>query len=77
MESLGQRKGELQDMIPDGRGRVRIEYRIPARGLIGFQGEFMNLTRGNGLVSHVFDRIRAGQGRQCRRAPQWCAGFAG
>jgi GTP-binding protein len=55
MESLGFRKGDLQDMVPDGRGRVRIEYRIPARGLIGFQGEFMNLTRGTGLMSHVFD----------------------
>jgi GTP-binding protein len=55
MESLGMRKGDLQDMVPDGRGRVRIEYRIPARGLIGFQGEFMNLTRGTGLMSHVFD----------------------
>jgi GTP-binding protein len=55
MESLGLRKGDLQDMVPDGRGRVRIEYRIPARGLIGFQGEFMNLTRGTGLASHVFD----------------------
>ncbi|HRE17216.1 MAG TPA: translational GTPase TypA, partial [Rhodocyclaceae bacterium] len=55
MESLGLRKGDLQDMVPDGRGRVRIEYRIPARGLIGFQGEFMNLTRGTGLLSHVFD----------------------
>jgi GTP-binding protein len=40
---------------PDGRGRVRLEYRIPARGLIGFQGEFLNLTRGTGLMSHVFD----------------------
>ena len=55
MESLGLRRGDLQDMVPDGRGRVRIEYRIPARGLIGFQGEFMNLTRGTGLMSHVFD----------------------
>lgn len=55
MESLGVRRGELQDMVPDGRGRVRIEYRIPARGLIGFQGEFLNLTRGTGLISHVFD----------------------
>lgn len=55
MESLGLRKGDMQDMVPDGRGRVRIEYRIPARGLIGFQGEFMNLTRGTGLMSHVFD----------------------
>ncbi len=55
MEALGLRKGDMLDMVPDGRGRVRIEYRIPARGLIGFQGEFMNLTRGNGLMSHVFD----------------------
>ena len=55
MESLGLRRGDMQDMVPDGRGRVRIEYRIPARGLIGFQGEFMNMTRGTGLMSHVFD----------------------
>ena len=55
MEALGYRKGDLQDMVSDGRGRVRLEYRVPARGLIGFQGEFMNLTRGTGLMSHVFD----------------------
>lgn len=55
MESLGLRRGDLQNMVPDGRGRVRLDYRIPARGLIGFQGEFMNLTRGTGLMSHVFD----------------------
>ena len=55
MEELGRRRGELQDMQPDGKGRVRLEYRIPARGLIGFQGEFMTLTRGTGLMSHVFD----------------------
>jgi GTP-binding protein len=55
MEELGRRKGELQDMQSDTRGRVRLEYRIPARGLIGFQGEFMTLTRGTGLMSHVFD----------------------
>ncbi|MBI4757082.1 MAG: translational GTPase TypA [Betaproteobacteria bacterium] len=55
MEELGRRRGELQDMQPDGRGRVRIEYRIPARGLIGFQGEFLTLTRGTGLASHIFD----------------------
>ncbi|MEN9705267.1 MAG: GTP-binding protein, partial [Pseudomonadota bacterium] len=55
MEALGQRRGEMKDMQVDGRGRVRIDYRIPARGLIGFQGEFMNLTRGSGLMSHVFD----------------------
>jgi GTP-binding protein len=55
MEALGYRKGELVDMVPDGHGRVRLDYRVPARGLIGFQGEFMNLTRGSGLMSHVFD----------------------
>ena len=55
MEELGKRKGELQDMVSDGRGRTRLEYRIPARGLIGFQGDFMTLTRGNGLLSHSFD----------------------
>ena len=55
MEALGARRGELIDMESDGRGRARLEYRIPARGLIGFQGEFMNLTRGTGLMSHVFD----------------------
>ena len=55
MEELGRRRGDLQDMQPDGKGRVRLEYRIPARGLIGFQGEFMTLTRGTGIMSHVFD----------------------
>jgi GTP-binding protein len=55
MEALGQRRGDLQDMVPDGRGRVRLDYLIPARGLIGFQGEFVRMTRGTGLMSHVFD----------------------
>jgi GTP-binding protein len=55
MEALGGRRGELADMQVDGKGRVRLEYRIPARGLIGFQGEFLNLTRGTGVMSHVFD----------------------
>jgi GTP-binding protein len=55
MEELGRRRGDLIDMQPDGKGRVRLDYRIPARGLIGFQGEFMTLTRGTGIMSHVFD----------------------
>ena len=55
MEALGVRRGELTHMESDSRGRTRLEYRVPARGLIGFQGEFMNLTRGTGLISHVFD----------------------
>lgn len=55
MQALGERRGELVNMEPDGRGRVRLEYRIPARGLIGFQNEFLNLTRGTGLASNIFD----------------------
>ncbi|MFM1880866.1 MAG: Translational regulator, GTP-binding protein [Pseudomonadota bacterium] len=55
METLGLRKGDLLDMVPDDKGRVRLEYRIPARGLIGFQGEFLTMTRGTGLMSHIFD----------------------
>jgi GTP-binding protein len=55
MEEIGRRRGDLLDMVPDGQGRVRLEYRIPARGLIGFQGEFMTMTRGTGIMSHVFD----------------------
>ncbi|HEV7714135.1 MAG TPA: translational GTPase TypA [Steroidobacteraceae bacterium] len=55
MEALGTRRAEMTDMVMDGRGRARIEYRVPARGLIGFQGEFMTLTRGTGLISHIFD----------------------
>ena len=55
MEALGARRSDLQDMQPDGKGRVRLDYRIPARGLIGFQAEFLTLTRGTGIMSHVFD----------------------
>jgi GTP-binding protein len=55
MEALGTRRAELTDMAVDGNGRVRLDYRVPARGLIGFQGEFMTLTRGTGLMSHIFD----------------------
>jgi GTP-binding protein len=55
MQALGERRGELAHMEPDGMGRVRLDYRIPARGLIGFQNEFLNLTRGTGLISNIFD----------------------
>lgn len=55
MEALGARRGDLLDMVSDGHGRVRLDYRIPARGLIGFQSEFMTMTRGTGMMSHVFD----------------------
>ncbi|HVC30869.1 MAG TPA: translational GTPase TypA [Steroidobacteraceae bacterium] len=55
MEALGARRADLTDMAVDGNGRVRLDYRVPARGLIGFQGEFLTLTRGTGLMSHIFD----------------------
>ncbi|MCX7265826.1 MAG: translational GTPase TypA [Betaproteobacteria bacterium] len=62
MQALGERKGDLANMESDGRGRVRLEYRIPARGLIGFQNEFLNLTRGTGLASNIFDGYEAFKG---------------
>jgi GTP-binding protein len=55
MEKLGQRKAELKDMVPDGHGRVRLDYLIPTRGLIGFRSEFLTLTSGTGLLFHTFD----------------------
>jgi GTP-binding protein len=67
MQVLGERKGDLVNMEPDGRGRVRLEYRIPARGLIGFQNEFLNLTRGTGLASNIFDGYEAFKGEIASR----------
>lgn len=55
MEKLGERKGDLTNMTPDGKGRIRLEYMMPSRGLIGFQTEFMTATSGSGLLYHVFD----------------------
>ncbi|HZY18604.1 MAG TPA: translational GTPase TypA [Ramlibacter sp.] len=62
MQALGERKGDLVNMESDGRGRTRLEYRIPARGLIGFSNEFLNLTRGSGLISNIFDRYEPYRG---------------
>jgi len=56
MERLGERRGEIANIVPDGKGRVRLDYTIPARGLIGFQTEFRTLTAGTGLMFHVFER---------------------
>jgi GTP-binding protein len=55
MEALGGRKADLKNMMPDGKGRVRLDYVVPSRGLIGFQAEFMTLSSGTGLLYHVFD----------------------
>ncbi|MDF1758109.1 MAG: translational GTPase TypA [Legionellaceae bacterium] len=55
MEKLGERRGELQNMVPDGKGRVRLDYHIPTRGLIGFHTEFLSATSGTGLIYHVYD----------------------
>lgn len=67
MQALGERKGELTHMEADGRGRVRMEYRIPARGLIGFANEFINLSHGSGLMSSIFDGYDAFRGDIGRR----------
>ena len=61
MEAMGERKGELKDMVPDGKGRVRLDYIVPSRGLIGFQTEFMTTTSGTGLIYHVFDHYGPAQ----------------
>ena len=55
MEKLGERRGDLQNMVPDGKGRVRLDYIIPTRGLIGFHTEFLSATSGTGLLYHVYD----------------------
>jgi GTP-binding protein len=55
MEKLGERRGEMRDMVPDGKGRVRLDYSIPSRGLIGFRSEFLTTTSGTGLIYHNFD----------------------
>ncbi len=63
MEKLGDRKGDLKDMVPDGKGRIRLEYIVPSRGLLGFQTEFLTATSGSGLFYHVFDHygpVKAG-----------------
>ncbi len=62
MENIGLRKGELKDMAPDGKGRVRMDFEMPSRGLIGFQTEFMTLTSGSGLLYHTFDRYAPHKG---------------
>jgi GTP-binding protein len=54
MEELGNRRAELQDMMPDGKGRVRLQFLVPTRGLIGFRSQFLSLTSGSGLMTHVF-----------------------
>lgn len=69
MEKLGERRGELQNMVPDGKGRVRLDYMIPTRGLIGFHNEFLSCTSGTGLMYHVFDHYGpAIKGRIGKRA---------
>ena len=62
MQALGERRADLVNMESDAMGRVRLDYRIPARGLIGFQNEFLNLTRGTGLISNIFDSYEAYKG---------------
>lgn len=81
MEKLGERRGEMQNMVPDGKGRVRLDYLVPTRGLIGFHNEFLSCTSGTGLMYHVFDHYGpAIKGRIGKRANGVlianCAGIA-
>ena len=64
MEELGQRKADLTNMVPDGKGRIRLEFIIPARGLIGFRSQFLTMTSGSGVLTHIFDHygpVKAGE----------------
>lgn len=67
MESVGLRKGELTDMTPDGKGRVRMDFMMPSRGLIGFQTEFLTMTSGSGLLYHTFDHYGEHKGGEIGR----------
>jgi GTP-binding protein len=69
MQAIGSRGGDLKDMQADGRGRVRLDYMIPSRGLIGFQTEFRTMTRGTGLLHHVFDHYGPVVQRQLGQRP--------
>ncbi len=62
MEQIGTRQGMLRDMVPDGKGRVRLEFLIPARGLIGFHTEFLTMTSGSGIMTHVFEKYDVAKG---------------
>ncbi len=66
METLAERKGTLQDMQPDGKGRIRLQYSMPTRGLIGLQSDFLTMTSGSGLMYHVFDRYAPVTGMKSR-----------
>ena len=64
MEEMGKRRGELRDMVPDGQGRVRLEYMIPSRGIIGFRNQFLTMTSGTGVLNSIFDHygpVKAGE----------------
>ena len=64
MEEIGKRRGELRDMVPDGKGRVRLEYMIPSRGIIGFRNQFLTMTSGTGVLNSIFDHygpVKAGE----------------
>jgi GTP-binding protein len=61
METMGERRGDMKDMVPDGKGRIRLDYIMPSRGLIGFQTDFMTMTSGTGLLYHVFDHYGPAQ----------------
>lgn len=70
MERLGSRKAEMKNMVPDGNGRVRLDYIVPTRGLIGFRSEFLTLTQGSGLMFHAFDHYGPKQAGEVGQRPK-------
>lgn len=70
MERLGSRKAEMKNMVPDGNGRVRLDYIVPTRGLIGFRSEFLTLTQGSGLMFHAFDHYGPKQAGDVGQRPK-------
>ncbi|MGP1274907.1 MAG: translational GTPase TypA, partial [Caulobacterales bacterium] len=70
MERLGSRKAEMKNMVPDGNGRVRLDYIVPTRGLIGFRSEFLTLTQGSGLMFHSFDHYGPKQAGEVGQRPK-------
>ncbi len=77
MEEMGKRRGELRDMVPDGKGRVRLEYMIPSRGIIGFRNQFLTMTSGTGVLNSIFDHYGPVKAGRSRRAPERRAGLDG
>ena len=77
MEEMGLRKAELKNMVPDGKGRTRLDFIMPARGLIGFRSQFMTMTSGSGILTHIFDHYGPVKDGKVAHRKNGCTGFHG